>query len=144
MTVQKTTMGFETLLFLGTAGATATQQVTNAQDVDYNLDPEKGDTTPRGDGTAVPIITSRVTGLKPQVTFTYLNKQGDTLLAILLAAQTTGAPLAVRTKSWASGKGYDGDMTFTMKQKGPLKGESAFEFTGEASDEAGRAPQTWV
>lgn len=140
----KTTMGYETLLYLGTAGATASSQVTNAVDVDYNLDPQRGDTTTRGDASAVPIETSRVTSIKPTVTFKSLNKLADTLLATLLTAAATGAPLAVRTKSGSTGKGYDGDMTFTVKHSSPLKGEGAFEFTGEATEESLRVPQLWV
>jgi len=139
-----TRMGYETQLFYGTAGAQAASQITNAVDVDYNLDPERGDTTTRGDGTSKPIITSMVTGLKPTVTFKMLNKPTDPALIALLAAASTGAAVAIRTKSYSGGKGYDGDMTFAFKEGAPLKGEGTFEFTGEATEEAGRVPQTWV
>lgn len=144
MPVNKTRMGYETQLFYGTAGAQAAIQITNATDVEYNMDPERGDTTTRGDGTAVPIITSRVTGIKPTVTFTMLNKPEDTQLAAMIAVAKTGAPIAIRTKNYSGGLGYDGDMTFGKKDGAPLKGTGTFEFTGEATEEAGRLPQVWV
>jgi hypothetical protein len=146
MTVPLSRMGYETLLYYGTAGDTAATQITNAIDVDYNLDPERGETTVRGNGTSPPVVTSRVTALKPTVTFKMLNRPTDTALIALLAAAKTGAPVAIRTKHepGEGGKGFDGDMTFSVKQSAPLKGEAAFEFTGEATEEAGRVPQLWV
>jgi hypothetical protein len=137
-------MGYETQLFYGTAGTTAATQITNAVDVDYNLDPERGDTTTRGDGSSVPIVTSRVTALKPTITFKMLHKPADTTLAALIAASKAGSPVAMRTKSYSSGSGYDGDVTLSFKESAPLKGEGSFEFTAEATEESGRAPQTWV
>ena len=92
MPAEKTTMGYETLLYYGTAGAVATVQITNAQDVDYNMDPERGETTSKGDGSNPPIVTSRVTALKPTITFRMLNKAANTALAALLAAAATGPP----------------------------------------------------
>ena len=73
-----------------------------------------------------------------------LNKPADTTLVALLAAASTGAPVAIRTKSYTSGKGFDGDMTLSFKEGAPLKGEGSFDFTCEATEESGRAPQTWV
>jgi hypothetical protein len=154
MAAVKAYMGYEAQLFYGTAGSTGATQITNATDVDYNLDPERGDTTTRGDGTAVPRVTSRVTGLKPTITWKSLNKPTDTTLAALIAAAKTGAPVALRTKSYSSGLGFDGDVTLTMKQgaplkgeatfESPLKGEATFEFTAEATEESLRVPSLWV
>lgn len=144
MAAEKAYMGYETLLYIGTAGSTASTQVLNAQDVDYNLDPERGETTTRGDGSAVPIATSRVTCLKPTVTFKMLNKPGNATLATIIAAAKTGGPLAVRTKSYSSGLGFDGDMTFSQKHGAPLKGEGSFEFVGEATEESLRVPLLWT
>lgn len=144
MPAVKTYMGYETQLFYGTAGSTGATQITNAVDVDYNMDPERGETTTRGDGTAVPIVTSRVTALKPTITWKMLNKPADTTLAALIAAAKTGAAVALRTKNYASGSGFDGDVTLTCKQGAPLKGEGTFEFTAEATEESLRVPSLWV
>jgi hypothetical protein len=137
-------MGYEAQLYYGTAGTTAATQITNAIDVDYNLDPERGDTTTRGTGSSPPVVTSRITAIKPTVTFKMLNKPADTTLASLITASTTGAAVAIRTKSYSSGLGFDGDMTLAMKEGAPLKGEGTFEFTCEATEESGRSPSLWV
>lgn len=144
MAAVKTYMGYEGQIYYGTAGTTATTQLVNVVDLDYNQDPERGDTTTRGDGTTVPIITSRVTGLKPTVTWKMLNKPDDTSLAALIAAAKTGAAVAIRTKAKASGLGFDGDMTLSHKISSPLKGESSHEFVGEATEESLRVPLLWV
>jgi hypothetical protein len=140
----KAYMGYETQLFYGTAGATAATQITNSVDVNYNMDPERGDTTTRGTGLTPPIITSRVTGLKPTITWRMLNKPADATLAALIAAAKTGAPVALRTKSYASGLGFDGDVNLQVQQGAPLRGEATFEFTAEATEESGRTPSLWV
>lgn len=137
-------MGYETQLFYGTAGSTGATQITNAIDVDYNIDPTRGDTTTRGAGTSVPIETSKVTALKPTITWRMLNKPSDTTLAALIAASKTGAAVALRTKSYSSGQGFDGDVTLAMKEGAPLKGEGTFEFTAEATDDEGRTPALWT
>lgn len=139
-----TRMGYEAQLFYGTPGSSATNQIENAVDVDYNLDPQRGPTTTRGDGLSVPIESSRVTSLKPTVTWKMLNKPADTILASLLAAAATGAAVALKTKSFSSGKGFDGDVTLSFKEGAPLNGEGTFEFTAEATEESGRRAQTWV
>ncbi|MCI0361640.1 MAG: hypothetical protein L0211_24415 [Planctomycetaceae bacterium] len=136
-------MGYEGKFYYGTAGATATNLVENVVDLTYDKDTERGSTTIRGDGTKPPIVTSRVTGLKPTITWTMLNRTADTQLAAFRAAAATGAAVAVRTKDHASGKGFDGDVTLTEKEGQPLHGEQTFEFTAEATREF-RQPQLYI
>lgn len=136
-------MSYEAQLFYGTAGSTGATQITNCVDLEYNMDPETGDTSTRGDGTTVPIATEKVTALKPEITFKMLNRSSDTTLAALLAAAFTGAAVAMRTKSYSSGKGYDGDVNVKVKQGAPLKGEATYEFTCTANDQL-RDPSIWV
>ena len=138
-----TRMGYEAQLFLGTAGSTPTAQMTNCIDLDYNMDPDMGDTSTRGDGTSVPVATEKVTGLKPEITFKALNRPADTILVAMLAAAFSGAAMAARTKSYSSGKGYDGDVNVKVKQGTPLKGEATWEFTLTANDQL-RDPTVWV
>jgi hypothetical protein len=136
-------MGYEGKFYYGTAGATAPNLVTNVVDLDYEKAPERGNTTTRGTGDNPPIITSRVTGVKPTITWTMKNKEGDAALIAFRAAAATGAPVALRTKDKGTGKGYDGDMTLSEKEGQPLNGEQTFEFTGEATEEL-RYPQLYV
>ena len=135
--------GYQCLIYYGTAGTTAATQITNATDVEYNLEPQYGDTTVRGAGSAVPINTSKVVSLKPTVTFTYVDKASDSTLAALLAAAAAGSPVAIRTKNYSSGKGYDGDCVMSVRQGAPLNGIQTYAFTCEAEDSA-RTPQLWV
>ena len=94
----------------------------------------------RGAGTSPPIDTSRVTSIKPTITWKMLNKPADTTLAALIAAARTGAAVALRTLSHDTGKGYDGDCTLEVKNGMPIDGEQTYDFTAEATDDEGRAP----
>jgi hypothetical protein len=136
-------MGYEGKFYYGTAGATANLLVENVVDLNYDKDPERGNTTIRGDGSAPPIVTSRVTGLKPTITWKMINRTADAALTAFRAAAATGAALALRTKDHSTGKGFDGDMTLSEKEGQPLHGEQTFEFTAEATREL-RQPQLYV
>lgn len=138
-----TKMGYEAQLFIGAAGSTPATQMTNCVDLEYNMDPETGDTSTRGDGTSVPVATEKVTGLKPEITFKALSRPSDTTLAALLAAAFTGGAMAARYKNHSSGKGYDGDVNVKVKNGAPLKGEQTFEFTLTANDQL-RDPSVWA
>lgn len=135
-----TRMGYEGQLFYGTAGSTAGTLVTNCVDLDYDTSVTRGNTTVRGAGTSPPVGTSRVTGIKPMLTWKMLNKPADATLAALIAAARTGAAVALRTKSYSAGTGFDGDVTLEVKNGMPLDGEQTFEFSAEATDDEGRAP----
>src|SRR5690348_1949979 len=97
-----TKRGYQGQLFYGTAGTTASTQITNCEDLDYDIDPEKAETTERGAGTNVPIKTERVVCLGVTITWKMYMKPADTTLAALVAAASTGAAVAIRTKSYAS------------------------------------------
>ena len=134
-------MGWEGLLYQGTAGSTASVLVEGiVTNVDYEKAPTRGNTTGRGDGTAPSIETSRVTSIKPTLTITCLNKPDNPALIAFRAAAATGAAIAVRTKDHATGKGFDGDVTLGEKEGQPLQGEQTLEFSAEATEEF-RMPQ---
>jgi len=133
MAVKK--QGFEGLIYYGVAGSTAATQITNSRDISENIDIEEGDTTVRGDGSAPPIHTSRVTGRMVGIDWQMLNKSDDATLTALRAAAATGIPVAIRTKSYASGLGYDGDMILKVKLGAPLKGEQTYDFSGMPNDD---------
>jgi hypothetical protein len=140
----QTVMGYEGLIFIGPAGSEATTQVTNRVDARVRYGTAEGETTVAGDGSAVPINTSRVTALSFSFDLTMLNKPADTELETLRVAAATGAPVALRLKDHAAGKGYDGDCTLSVENGKPLKGEQTLKFTFEPTDEGGRAPQLYV
>jgi len=137
MAVKK--VGFEGLLYYGAQGSTAATQVTNSRDISEEFTTEKGDTTVRGDGSAPPKNTSRVTSLGYKLTFQMVMKSDDTTLLALIAAAVAGTPVALRTKSYSSGLGVDADFVLDFSHGKPLKGEQTLDFTAELNDD-NRAP----
>lgn len=133
--------GYEGQLLYGTAGTTANTVLENVEDLDYDTSSEKAPTTVRGTGNAVPINTEKVVALNAKITWSMLLKTNDTALFALIAAARTGAAVALRTRSYASGLGFDGDCTLTVKHGMTLKGQSKFDFEATPTDDEGRAPQ---
>lgn len=128
-------MGYEGVLYIGTAGSQAATQLTCATDIDYTTDLEMGETTCRGDGSSVPIKSEKPSCISAEITFKMLNTVGVAALATLLAAARTPSAIAVYYKDSATGKGYDGDMNIKVKLNTPLKGEQTYEFTCTVNDE---------
>lgn len=141
MAVGTTKSGYEGQLFYGTAGSTAGTQVTNCEDLNYDSEPTKAEQTVRGLGTSVPIVVEKTVAIKPTITWSMFMKTGDTTLTALVAAARTGAAVALRTKSYASGLGFDGDCELGVTHEMTLAGQSKFNFTATAVDDQGRAPQ---
>ena len=137
-------MGFEGEIYYGAAGATAATLLTNIRDENYDFDHGSGDTTVRGDGTAPPIETGRVTSRKVTLGWNMTNDPTDTALAALLAAAYGGTPVAIRTKDRAAGKGFDGDVYLKVKHGKPLKGEQTYDFSVDIVTRENRNPQLYV
>lgn len=133
-------MGFEGILYYGVAGSTAATQLTNTRDITETFDIEEGDTTIRGDGTAAPIKTSRVTARGYEIAFQMLAKSDDASFLALMAAAVAGTPVALRSKLYSSGLGYDGDVILSWSHGKPLKGEQTVDFTAKPNDD-NRTPQ---
>lgn len=130
-----TKRGYEGQIFYGAAGATASTQLTNVLDLDYDTSLTRGDTTVRGVGTTLPQETSLPTAIKPVITWSMLNKSNDAALTALRAAAKAGTIIALRTKDHSTGTGFDGDVTLSMKLGKPLKGVQKFDFSAEATDD---------
>lgn len=130
-----TKAGYEGVILYGPKGATATTQLTNVEDLNYNNPIEKAETTTRGTGAAVPIKTEQVVCIGAEITWSMLNKTTDTALTALLAASRVPLAVAIRTKSYASGLGFDGDCTLEVTHEMTLKGQSKFNFTATPTDE---------
>lgn len=139
-----TKMGFEGEIYFGAAGSTASTKLTNTRDITVNMETEDGDTTTRGAGTAPPIGTMRVTRRNFTITWTMLMKTTDTSLEALRVAAMAGTAVAIRTKDYAAGKGFDGDVHLKVNHGKPLGGEQTFEFTAIPTDAEGRDPQPYV
>lgn len=137
-------MGFEGLLYYGTAGSTASTLIENCKDITITRDVERGDTTVRGDSTVAPIETQHVSMRKLQIEFTMLNDSTDSTLEALRVAVAAGTEVALRGKDYSSGKGPDADFTLSQSDPWPLNGEQAITFTAIPTRGAGRTPQIYV
>jgi hypothetical protein len=136
--VAVTQMGFEGLIYYGTAGSTATTLIGNSRDITETYETEDGDTTVRGTS-GIPIGTYRVTRLNYSLEWTMLNKSSDTTLTALRAAAATGAPVAIRTLDHSGSVGFNGDMIIKVSKGKPIQGEQTFQFSGLPNDDL-RAP----
>lgn len=132
--------GYQGQIFYGTAGTTAATQLTNVEDLNYNTDVELVETTTRSDGSSIPKKVEVPVGLTAEITWAMFMTTTDTSLTALIAAARTGAAVAIRTKSYSSGLGFDGDCTLSVTHEMTLKGASKFNFKASPTDSAGR---TW-
>ena len=133
--------GYQGILYYGTAGSTAATQVTGCEDLNYQTDQERAETTTRGSGSSVPIKVEDVVALSAEITWSMFLSTSDTTLTALIAAARTGAAVALRTKSYSSGLGFDGDCNVSVTHEMTLKGASKFNFTATPTNAAGRTPQ---
>ena len=136
-------MGYARQLFVGTAGTTASTQVTNVLDLNYDKNPTYGPTTERGDGSGPVIESEKITARKPTITWSMNNKPNDTQLATLRAAadSATGTIAIVLKENDSSGSAQtivDGDFNVTYNEPNPLTGSSTFDFTATPSADHGR------
>ena len=133
-------MGFEGEIYYGAPGSTAGTLLENAIDVGINMDAERAPTSVRGDGTVPPINTEQVVALTVSIEFSMIHDTSDAALEAMRVAVATGAPVAIRMKDEASGKGFDGDVTLGLKHDKALKSEQKFDFTATPTKQSGRTP----
>lgn len=141
MTVRK---GFEGQALYGVAGSTASTLLENCRDITYNVEAEYGDTTVRGDGSVVPIQTQSKTLRTMSIEITMLHDDIDTAFQALQSAAGGSSPVAIRTRSYASGMGFDGDCHVGMGNPYPMNGEQLTTFTLTPTRDAGRMPVAWT
>ena len=132
-------MGYQKKLYVGTAGTTATTQVLQAIDLDYNVDYDYGNTTVRGAGTSVPIETQNPTVRKPKVSWKMIDDPTDAVLITLIAASKNGTAIAVKVSD-SGGTLFDGDCYIPKQCAFPLRGESTYSFEATPTKSAGRSP----
>ncbi len=133
-------MGYQGLLYQGTAGSTAATQITKRVDCTYDIDVETGSTTSAGAGSAVPINTGEATALTAKLTFNLIHDTADTSLVAMLAAAATGAAIALRFIRSSGLLGLDADCIIKATQGAPLKGEQTIDFEVVALSSSLREP----
>lgn len=128
-------MWWEGELYYGVAGATATNKLVNVRDAQVQLEYDEGDTTVRGDGSAVPWETSRPTKRRLSITWTHIMKSDDTFLEAMRSAAHNASPVALRGKDHSAGKGPDGDFYLSCDHGKPYNGEQTLQFVAKPTDE---------
>jgi len=131
-------MGLIGKLYWGTAGSTATTELTIARDVNYNIEPQDDEVNDRS--TKINLYDS--VGVEFGLDFEINNKSTDTFVAAVRAAAFSGEAMAFRTRDHASGFGVDGDFIVKISETQPIRGAQRIKVTAKASDQAGRIP-TW-
>lgn len=126
-------MGFEGVVYYGSAGSTASTQITDHVDVTISIETEMAETTVAGDGTTIPIVSEENVSRKWSATLTMKKSLAGSAYDALLTAATTTTPasglIAIRMKDYSSGKGFDGDCNVAVSDGRPLKGEQTLDFT---------------
>lgn len=127
--------GYKGILYYGTAGSTASTQVTNCVDLNYDTGLTKVSTMTRGDGSGPPTNYEEPVSRNATITWSMLQKTGDSTLTALLAAARVGdVAVALRTRSYSSGTGFDGDCTVSVTHDMTLSGQSIYNFTATPTD----------
>jgi hypothetical protein len=120
-------IGFEGKLYWGTAGSTASTELSIARDVGYKFDPTRADVSDRGSI----IDYSRVAGIKFTLDFETTNNDSDPFVAAVRAAAAAGTLIAFRTRDKTSGWGVDGDFNVSLDESQPLRDRQAIKVNCE-------------
>jgi hypothetical protein len=141
--------GYEGQLFIGNPGFTATTQLKNVIDLSYDTtdeeveitsrnilesNPATGATVSRSYAPLAPVASYQTLKRNAQITWQMINRDDDLSLASLVAAARSGFLVALRTKAYANGKGFDGDCKLAVSHEMSLKGISTYSFTAKPND----------
>jgi hypothetical protein len=121
-------MGFEKVLYIGTAGTTAATQVLDIVNLKVTETVEYGNTISRGDGLVLPRVSKRAVSLDKVVTFNSLNVPDNSNLVTLKAAATSETPasrvIALKVVDVASGvTEFDADVDLSIDRDAQLSAE---------------------
>lgn len=133
-------MGFQTRLYVGTAGQDAATQVENALDVDYKIATQKGPTTARGTGGLPPITTENVTQRGVTITWGMNNDPDDAPLLTIIAAAKLGEPISIKLTTGSGVTLFHGDCILEKDYDAPLAGSATYNFTAVPTKQSGRTP----
>jgi len=126
-------MGFEKVLYIGTAGSTAATQVLDIVNIKVTETVQYGNTISRGDGTSVPRVSKRAVSLEKVVTFNSLNVPDNTNIATIMAAATAETPasrlISMKVVDVASGvTEFDADVDISIDRDAQLSAEQDLAF----------------
>lgn len=121
-------MGFEKILYIGTAGTTAATAVEDLVNVKVTETPQYGSTTARKVDGSLPRVTRRAISLEKVVTFNSLNVPSNTNIATIKAAATAETPgsrvIAMLVKDKVSGvTEFDADVDISIDRDAQLSAE---------------------
>ena len=137
-------MGFEKILYIGTAGAQAATQVLDVVNIKVTETVQYGNTISRGAGTTLPRVTKRAVSLEKVVTFNSLNVPDNANLATIKAAATHETPatriISMRVVDKASGTTeFDCDVDIAIDRDAQLSAEQDHAYVATV-DRSHRAP----
>ena len=133
-------MSLEAQLFYGAAGATATTLATNVRDLNSPIDPTAADISMRGSRIAL----SGAGMIEASLSWESNWSDSDAFVQAMYAAALAGTPVALRTKDYAAGKGWDGDFIISKAdKKEPLKDGQKIDFEAKPTY-VSRYPQLYV
>lgn len=121
-------MGFEKIVYIGTAGSTAATPVEDLVNVKVTEAVEYGSTTARTTDGTVPRVSKRAISLDKTVTFNALNVPTNTEISTIIAAATATTPasrlIALKVVDKASGiTEFDADVDITIDRDAQLSSE---------------------
>jgi hypothetical protein len=127
--------GYKGILYYGTAGSMATNQVLNAEDLNYDVAVEKVKVGVRGDSSGPIIDYEEPVARMPTITFSMIRKGTDSIRTALVAAARVGdVAVALRLIDITGGIGFDGDVTLQVTNEMTLKGQHKYNFTATPTD----------
>lgn len=137
-------MGFEKILYIGTAGSTAATQVLDIVNIKVTETVEYGNTISRGDGTKVPRVSKRAVSIEKVVTFNSLNVPDNTNLVTIKAAATHETPasrvIAMKVVDLAAGvTEFDADVDISIDRDAQLSAEQDHAYVATV-DRSHRVP----
>lgn len=133
-------MGYEGIVYYGAAGVTAATQLLNVRDFNEDGTNSRGNTTVRGDSSGPPADTESVTKRVKNIEVTVVFDSTDASVIAMINHANAGTAFALRSKSHASGTGFDGDVTAEVSRPYPLEGEQVVTFQCHPSLDGARAP----
>lgn len=110
-------IGFEGKVYHGTAGSTASTELTIVREVNYAIDPSEADVSDR----ASIIEYSRTAMVKFSIDMEVNNDASNAFVAAIRAAAVGGGTIALRLRDKTSGWGPDGDFNVKLDESQPLK-----------------------
>lgn len=133
----KKRMGWERIIYRGTAGSTAATQIdANVVDIGMTHSPEYVEDTQRGDGSSPPKRSEQLVTLnKVPGPFSMIYRDGDTNMAALLTAADAGTAVAIKIIRNSGGSTeFDGDCHLDYDSPGGLKEGQVVTFTLHPTD----------